>query len=411
MKKILLLSAFILFLSGSLFSAVKIDTVYTASGKERSLYYSIPDNYDPTRAYPLVVGIHYCGGTALSYRNSLSPLSDSINAIIVCPDNFKNQVTDSELDIITAAADSARKAFNIAADSMYLTGMSCNGETTLRQGLKKFYPFKGIFPWVPYITSKNFTPYNLESDIPTVLAVGTVDDNFTTLMILMDSLRYNSPDKNLVLAPNIGHVEIFKEFPSVMIKCIKYINTPKTIEIDALPDIKIKNTEPAKEFEVEVSYSGDMELQAEVISSNLSRLKIADVSYSKPENKIRFKLTPVAGKTGTMKVIVEVKETNGKAISQSIFNVVLEKDESTNIGIDKTGSTIISPNPSSDYIKVSGSEKINQYEIMNISGQIVIKENPDLNEFSLDISCLPKGVYYFRSYFDNEIENLKFITK
>lgn len=239
MKKILLLSAFILFLSGSLFAAVKIDTVYTASGKERKLYYSIPDNYDPARAYPLVVGMHYCGGTALSYRNSLSPLSDSINAIIVCPDNFQNQVADSQLDIITAAADSARKAYNIAADSMYLTGMSCNGETILRQGLKKFYPFKGIFPWVPYITSKNFAPYNLESDIPTVLAVGTVDDNFLTLMVLIDSLRYNSPDKNLVLAPNIGHVEIFNEFPSVMIKSIRYINSPKTIQISALPDVKI----------------------------------------------------------------------------------------------------------------------------------------------------------------------------
>lgn len=411
MKKVLLLLALVLFLSDSLFAAVKIDTVYTASGKKRNLYYSIPDNYDPAKAYPLVVGMHFCGGTALSYRNSLSPLSDSINAIIVCPDNFLNQVADSELDIITAAADSARMAFNISADSMYLTGMSCNGETILRQGLKKFYPFKGIFPWVPYISSRNFTPYNLKSEIPTVLAVGTIDDNLTTLMILMDSLKSNGPDKNLVLAPNIGHVEIFKEFPSVMIKCIRYINTPKTIKIEALPDIKIKNTEPAKEFEVEVEYSGDKELLTEVFSSNLSRLKTSDASYSKSDNKVRFKLTPVSGKTGTMKIVVEVKESNGKAISQSIFNVVLEKNDNTNIGTDKIGSTLISPNPSSDYIKVAGTEKINKYEIMNISGQVIIKENPGMNEFSLDVSSLPKGVYCFRSYMENKIENLKFITK
>ena len=217
--------------------------------------------------------------------------------------------------------------------------MSCNGETILRQGLKKFYPFKGIFPWVPYITSKNFAPYNLESDIPTVLAVGTVDDNFLTLMVLIDSLRYNSPDKNLVLAPNIGHVEIFNEFPSIMIKSIRYINSPKTIQISALPDVKIKNTETAREFEVDLSYSGDKILQAEVISSNNSRLKTSEVSYSKSENKVRFKLVPVAGKTGTMKVIVEVKESNGKAISQSIFNVVFRKSDNTNIDSDKTGST------------------------------------------------------------------------
>lgn len=411
MKKILLQLSFILFLSGTLFAAVKVDSEYTASGKVRKLYYSIPNNYDPARAYPLVVGLHYCGGTALSYRNSLSPLSDSINAIIVCPDNFQNQVTDTQLDIITAAADSARKAYNIAADSMYLTGMSCNGETTLRQGLKKFYPFKGIFPWVPYISSRNFAPYDLESDVPTVMAVGTVDDNFLTLMILMDSLRYNSPDKNLVLAPNIGHVEIFSEFPSVMIKCIRYINSPKTIEIAAIRDIKMKNTESAKELEAEVTYSGDKELQAEVISSNNSRLKIADVVYSKSENKLRFKLAPVAGKTGTMKVIAEVKEKNGKAISQSIFNVVLEKDDNTNIGTEKIGSTLITPNPASGYINISGTERIKRYEIMNISGQLIMKENPELNEFSLDVSNLPRGIYYFRSYLENKTENLRFITK
>lgn len=112
-----------------------------------------------------------------------------------------------------------------------------------------------------------------------------------------------------------------------------------------------------------------------------------------------------------MKVIVEVKESNGKAISQSIFNVVLEKSDNTNIDSDKTGSTKIYPNPSDYYIKVSGKEKINKYEIMNISGQVIIKENSGLNEFSLDVSGLPKGVYYFRSYLENKIENLKFITQ
>jgi hypothetical protein len=92
-----------------------------------------------------------------------------------------------------------------------------------------------------------------------------------------------------------------------------------------------------------------------------------------------------------MKVIAEVKEKNGKAISQSIFNVVLEKDDNTNIGSEKIGSTLITPNPASGYINISGTEKISKYEIMNISGQLIMKENPGLNEFSLDVSNLPRG--------------------
>lgn len=404
MKKILLTITIIFSIFEISQAAVKIDTVYSASGKERKLYYSIPDNYNPSRSYPLVVGLHYCGGTALSYRNSLSPLSDSINAIIVCPDNFSGQVTDTQLDIITAAADSARAAYNISSDSMYLTGMSCNGETTLKQGLKKFYPFKGIFPWVPYITSKNFSAYDLKSDIPTVLAVGTVDDNFSTLMVLFDSLKANSIDKSLVLVPNVGHVEIYPEFASTMIKCIKYINSLKSISISTINDYLMKNTDPVKEFEVAVEYEGSDELKYNVTVSNASRMKVSNITYDQAAKKIKFSITPVAGKTGSIKVIVEAAEKKGKAISQSVFNVKLENSSTSSIDSKNINGIVIYPKPALGLINVKSNITIESYEIEDLQGKKLIIEKPNSTNFTIDISNLSKGVYLLISKMgDNSI--------
>jgi len=201
MKKIFFyLFAFVL-IGSEVSGAVKIDTSFVASNAKHKLYYSIPDNYDAAKKYPLVVGLHYCGGTAISYRNSLTPLADSLQVIIVCPDNSTAVIPDNQLDIITAAADTARAIYSIDTTAMFLTGMSCNGEVTLRQGLKKFYPFTGIFPWVPWVQSRNqFNNYLINSDMPTVLAVGTNDDNFAVLMSLYDSLREEGANINLVLA-------------------------------------------------------------------------------------------------------------------------------------------------------------------------------------------------------------------
>ncbi len=411
MRKILLTITILFTILEISQAAVKIDTIYNASGKERKLFYSIPDNYDPSRAYPLIVGLHFCGGTALSYRNSLSPLSDSINAIIVCPDNFSGQVSDSQLDIITAAADSARAAYNIAPDSIYLTGMSCNGETTLRQGLKKFYPFKGIFPWVPYISSKNFSGYDLKSDIPTVIAVGTTDGNLSTLMVLFDSLSANSEDKNLVLVPNVGHVELFPEFASTMIKCIKYINTSKNISIAAINDLIIKNTDSSKEFEVNVEYEGKEELQARVTVSNASRLKATDVNYDVTSKKVKFSLTPVEGKTGNQKVIIEVFEKNGKSISQSVFNIKIENGATSSIKSKNNGECVIYPNPALELINIKSNREIERYDIKDLTGRTLIGGKSNNTNLTIDISSLSKGIYMVISTIGSKYYTEKLLIK
>jgi hypothetical protein len=395
MKKILFILIALAFVGSEVAAAVKIDTAFVASNRRHLLFYSIPDNYDASKKYPLVVGLHYCGGTAKSYRNSLTPLADSLQAIIVCPDNSSSQIPDSQTDIVTAAADSARKAFSIDTTAMFLTGMSCNGEFTLRQGLKKFYPFTGIFPWVPWIQSKNQfkTNYLIKSDMPTVLAVGNYDDNFAVLMSLYDSLRAEGANINLVLALGVGHSEIFNTFGVTMIKCVRYLMSPKTISMSRIEDIQMVNTDPGKEVSVDITNAGNKELQVKIISSFDHITAISDFVYNAASGKVTFKITPKAGKYGNVKVIVEANEKDGSALGQSVFNVKVEKPTaSSSIGA-ATNKLMVSPNLANRFITLESQTTIHDYAIFDLSGKRLLDGNIAGKKGVIDISGLQKGNY------------------
>jgi hypothetical protein len=232
-----------------------------------------------------------------------------LQVIIACPDNSSNVIPDDHLDIVTAAADSARIAYSIDTTAMYLTGMSCNGEFTLRQGLMKYYPFAGIFPWVPWIQSRNqFSKYLIGSDMPTVLAEGTYDDNYGVIMFLYDSLRAHGANVNLVLVPKVGHTEDFDQFGNTMITCMRYLTSPNTIILSKIDDIKLINTDPAREITVDVSTTGSKELKFNVITGNDYTIENPVVSYDATLGKATFNITPQKGKFGSVKVIFEVSE-------------------------------------------------------------------------------------------------------
>ncbi|ALJ06325.1 hypothetical protein APS56_14790 [Pseudalgibacter alginicilyticus] len=73
----------------------------------------------------------------------------------------------------------------------------------------------------------------------------------------------------------------------------------------------------------------------------------------------------------------------------------------------KKNSILLSPNPSSDFIKISNLTKKEDYKIYNIIGA-EIKKGPISNNQKLDISKLSKGIYVIK--FENG-NALKFIKK
>lgn len=129
-------------------ASVYVDKTMTENGKTYNLNYCLPADFDSTKEYPLIVAMHYCGGTAKQYRDALSGLCDSLKMIVVCPDNNSVVIPENKPDMLKIAIDSSRVFYPIDTTKIYLTGMSCNGEFITRWGLKNYYHVKGIFPGI-----------------------------------------------------------------------------------------------------------------------------------------------------------------------------------------------------------------------------------------------------------------------
>jgi hypothetical protein len=70
-----------------------------------------------------------------------------------------------------------------------------------------------------------------------------------------------------------------------------------------------------------------------------------------------------------------------------------------------------SPNPVSDYLDVSYSEKISNYEIINSIGQFVSSKYEDNMNFEIDMKNLPAGVYFIRLFSEGKMKTIKIIKK
>ena len=93
MRKLILLLNFVMltiFLQAQQTGSFQHTVVFTEPDYNftRVLYYYVPTDYDSTQSYKLVVGFRGGPNTnAGQFRDQLTFLSDSIGAIILCPEN------------------------------------------------------------------------------------------------------------------------------------------------------------------------------------------------------------------------------------------------------------------------------------------------------------------------------------
>ena len=190
------------------------------------LEYYVPTSYDSSESYTLIVALHGCGGNAVSFRNSLIELSDSLNAIILCPDFMGDQIWNNRGQIIPNSIDTTilDLGYNIDTNSVFLTGYSCNGQETLKQGLRGVYPFAGIIPfnaWIPSITND----YNFEAEIPTCICSGTLDPSYPNNVVLFDSLTANETPVLLNSLENISHVWSYYNLTEELLECVNWVKS------------------------------------------------------------------------------------------------------------------------------------------------------------------------------------------
>lgn len=199
----------------------------------RILYFYVPTDYDENQSYKLVVGFR--GGphsNAGQFRTQLSFLSDSINAIIVCPENnvhFNNQ-EGLVKQLFRYSVDTTMAMYNIDPDFIYLTGLSYGGRHAVIVSMDtdngEIPPLRGVIPFATGSNGHLVPNYeNIVDFPPACICIGLDDANvfINVANTLHNDIQANNGVSMLNEIPNIGHTVAFDSYPQEMMECINFI--------------------------------------------------------------------------------------------------------------------------------------------------------------------------------------------
>lgn len=409
MKKRHLLLSLLTFICVHAFAVTQTDTAIVVNSKKHSLYISTPNGYNSDVKYPLVIGLHYCGGTAVQFLNAMQRFSDSLKVIVACPDYSSDRVPASDTNMFGIVADTMFSMFSIDSAEIYLTGMSCNSDFGLQQGLAGVYPFKGIFPWAPWSSTSSPQYFNYNSTQPTIISIGTNDPKLQTVLNIYDSLKTHNANINLILAKDIGHTLDFNGFGSIMIKSFRYLNDTGAISIGEIQNFSMPN-----DSSCEITFTVESELNANIqvrmFSSNPNI--IPDQIATKIGVSSEYKITiPPSTRWGNVTLVVEASDDSGINISQSTFSVKVTKAISTDISNEVSPNPIsIYPSPSKGRVFVENAPDHAQIELIDMNGRLIHSQECTQNKIDFPTAIKP-GVYSLKIISNKGIDSHTIIVE
>jgi len=159
--------------------------------------------------------------------------------------------------------------------------------------------------------------------MPIVLAFGDKDASFDNDLILYDSLLANHSPVDMVVAQGVSH-QIPASMNEIMFKSYRYLLDSNTISLSRISTVIIDSKTP--EFKVTVRNIRDKQdraLEVSAYSATPSLIGNPTVDYVAGSDSAVLTMKPVGTITTTSytKIVVEVKEINGTAIEQTVFDV------------------------------------------------------------------------------------------
>lgn len=113
----------------------------------------VPSSYDKSKAFPLIIALHGMGGDENSYfagygQGAFKVEAEKHGYIVACPKGRKPAsmyIGDAEKDVMDVLAE-VRRAYNVDADRIYLTGHSMGGYGTWSVAMNHPEVFAAIAP-------------------------------------------------------------------------------------------------------------------------------------------------------------------------------------------------------------------------------------------------------------------------
>ncbi|MDQ1265656.1 MAG: Por Secre tail protein [Bacteroidota bacterium] len=290
MKKLLTKSFLILIIvisSQNLYSqqkgSFKINVNIITGSRPISFY--VPNDYDSTKKYSLMICLHGSGQPCNSYRDNLCPAWAGFikNTIFACPEgggsagDFYNQKGDET--IIDSAISYAEANYNIDDSRIILQGFSLGGRSALKYGLDNPDKFKGLLLNTPAVQSqldaKNDPVYSLKynyqngTKLPIAITHGATDQGYyfiidTVFKILTD----NNAMAIFTRVAGMGHSISNNTLTQA---CLDFINQP----LKNTPDADItKILHPGRIYEPTIKPSFRMR------NRGASEITSAEITYS-----------------------------------------------------------------------------------------------------------------------------------
>lgn len=176
-----------------------------------SLY--VPEDYDETRACPLVMALHGGSGHGRGFLWTWLRSARSRGAILITPtsrgDTWSLMGPDEDTPNIEAMLAHVRGRWNINADKMLLTGMSDGGTFSYVSGLREESPFTHLAPM-----SAAFHPMLAEmasaartANLPTYIVHGELDWMFPSKFaeLAAQTLTAAGAKVELEIIPDLSH--------------------------------------------------------------------------------------------------------------------------------------------------------------------------------------------------------------
>ncbi|MEK7849186.1 MAG: dienelactone hydrolase family protein, partial [Chloroflexota bacterium] len=106
----------------------------------------VPENYDPSRAWPVVVALHGGGGNDHDFVWLYLKHAKSRGYLVVVPKSIDVTWTFSDSQVVLAALQEVASMYSVDRSAVFLTGVSDGGTFTYEFGLSNPEVFAALAP-------------------------------------------------------------------------------------------------------------------------------------------------------------------------------------------------------------------------------------------------------------------------